>query len=369
MIRTRLKMWACGLALVLAVSGAIAAQKAQKVVVTRPLVTDVVVTQQDACQLRSHRHIEIRALSVGYIEAITVKEGQAVKKGEVLFKIFPALYKAKLEAELAEVQLAQIEFDNAKKLFDKKVISQDEVKLNEAKLARAQAKAKLAEAELSFTVVKAPFDGLVGRLGTQEGSLVSEKDALTTLSDNSVIWAYFHVPEARYLEYKVRQAQGKDPSRLELVDSRVDLVLADGSTFKHDAGAALTVENTFNNETGNITFRADFPNPDGLLRNGMTGSVAIRRTVKNALVIPQRATFEVIDRRYVYVVGKDDVARQREITVEHEVDETFVIKKGLDENDRIVLDGVQRVRDGQKLEYEFRKPEEAVGSPKTGREE
>jgi membrane fusion protein (multidrug efflux system) len=388
MMRTRLNVWAFGLALGLAVGGSVAAPKAQaqfspvepgvkqgtpdkeeppqKVVVTSPQVKDVVVTQHYPCQIRSRRHIVVRALLAGYLEAIPVREGQAVKKGDVLFKVVPILYKARLEAELAEVKLAQIELDNTKKLFNQKVVAQQEVALYEAKLAKAQAKAKLAEAELSFTTVRAPFDGLVGRLEQQEGSLVKEGDVLTTLSDNSVMWVYFNVPEARYLEYKIRQGKSKDHSRLELVDSRIELVLADDSTFNQDAGNVVTVESTFNNETGNIAFRADFPNPDRLLRHGQSGTVLIHRALKNVTVIPQRATFEVLDKRYVYVVGKDDVVHQREIVVQHEVDDIFVVKKGLDVTDKIVLEGGRQLRDGDKVEYVFRKPE--AGRPKIGRE-
>ena len=191
------------------------APERQKIVVTSPQAKDVVVTQQYVCQIRAQRHINVRALAAGYLEEITVKEGQAVKKGDVLFKVVPTLYKAKLDAELAEVQIAQLELNNTKKLFEQKVVSQQEVALYEAKLAKAQAKAKLAEAELNFTNVRAPFDGLVGRLQQQEGSLVKEGDILTTLSDNSVMWVYFNVPEARYLEYMADrdQDQGGDADR------------------------------------------------------------------------------------------------------------------------------------------------------------
>jgi membrane fusion protein (multidrug efflux system) len=341
----------------------------QKVVVTSPLATDVVVTQQYPGQIRARRHIEIRPLSTGYLEAVSVREGQAVKKGDVLFKVTSVLYKARLDAELAEVQLARLEFANARRLFDNKVISADEVKLAEAKLAKAQAKAKLAEAELDFTTIRAPFDGLLGRLRVQEGSLVKPEDSLTTLSDNSVMWVYFHVPEARYLEYYARQGKSKDHSRLEFVDSRIELKLADGSTFAQDAGSSVTVEGLFHSETGNISFRADFPNPDRLLRHGQTGTVLIRQTVKNAIVIPQRATFEILDRRYVYVVGKDDVVHPREIAVQHEVDDAFVVKKGLDVNDRIIVEGGQHVHEGEKVEHEFRKPEDVIGRPRIRRAE
>ena len=329
-----------------------------KIVVTSPKAKDVVVTQQYVCQIHSQRHIELKALQEGYLEQISLKEGQAVKEGDVMFKIGPVLYKAKLDAELAAVQLAQLEFNSTKRLFEDKVVSQNEVALFQAKLAKAQAKAKLAQAELNFTTVRAPFDGIIDRLHEQQGSLIKEGDILTTLSDNSVMWVYFNVPEARYLEYmagRLRSAISKE--------SQIELVLADGNKFPQ-VGKIGTIQAKFNNETGNIPFRADFPNPDRLLRHGQTGNVLIHRTLKNAIVIPQRATFEILDKRYVYVVGKDDVVHQREIVVQHEMDDIFVIKKGLDVNDKIVLEGVRQVHDGEKVEYEFRKPEEALANQK-----
>jgi membrane fusion protein (multidrug efflux system) len=340
----------------------------QKVVVTSPRVTDVVVTQQYASQIRAQRHIELRALTAGVLEAIPVREGQAVKKDDVLFKVRPALSKAKLDAEMAEVKLAQIELDNTTKLFKQNVVTTQEVALCQAKLERAQARAKVAETELDFATVRAPFDGLVGRLEQQEGSLVKEGDVvITSLTDNSVMWVYFHGSETRYLEYKARQGQVQDPSRLELADSRIELQLADDRIFKHDAGNVVTVESTFNNRTGSITFRADFPNPDRLLRHGQTGTVLIRRALKGVTVIPRRAAFEVLDRRFVYVVGKDNVVREREIVVQDEVDDLFVVGKGLDVSEKIVLEGGRQFRDGDKVEYEFRKQEPS--RPKGGREQ
>ncbi len=120
----------------------------------------------------------------------------------------------------------------------------------------------------------------------------------------------------------------------------------------------------FNNQNGNIAFRADFKNPDGLLRHGQTGTILIHRTLKNALVIPQRATFELLDKRYVWVVGEDDVAHQRLITIKHELEDIFVIDSGLDAGDKIVLEGVRQIEEGRKVEYEFRKPEEALKNQK-----
>jgi membrane fusion protein (multidrug efflux system) len=228
--------------------------------------------------------------------------------------------------------------------------------LFQAKLAKAQAKAKLAEAELNFTSVTAPFDGIVDRLHEQHGSLIKEGDILTTLSDNSVMWVYFNVPEARYLEYMCNDRQGNEQQSIELV-------LADGKKFP-ESGKIGAIEGKFNNETGNIPFRADFPNPTGLLRHGQTGTVLIHRTLKSALVIPQRTTFEILDKRYVFVVDKDDVVRQRCIVIQNELDDIFVVKSGLAASDKIVLEGVRQVHDGEKVECECRKAEEALAKLK-----
>jgi membrane fusion protein, multidrug efflux system len=335
-----------------------------KLVVTYPKAMDVIVTQQYVCQIRSHRHIKVRALQGGYLETIPVKEGQAVKHGQVMFKVIPTLYKAKLDAELAEAKLAELELNNTKRLLEQKVVSIQEVALYEAKLAKATARAELAKAELSFTEVKAAFDGIIDRQEEQHGSLIKEGDVLTTLSDNRLMWVYFNVPEARYLEYKSRQGKSSDSSQLELVDSRIELVLANGSKFNQTAGNVVTIEAKFNNENGNVAFRADFPNPDRLLRHGMTGTVLIHKALKNAIVIPQRATFEILDKRYVYVIDKDDVVRQREIGVQNELENIFVIKSGLGVDDKIVYEGIRQVHDGDKKEYELRPPEQVIAQQK-----
>lgn len=326
----------------------------RKVVGTSPEAKDVVITQPYVCQIHSQRHINVCALENGYLEKILVKEGQAVKKGDLMFKIVPVLYQAKLDAELAERDLAQLEFNYTKKLSEQKVVSTKEVALLQAKLAKAEAKANLARAELNFTNVVAPFDGIVDRLHEQLGSLIKEGDVLTTLSDNSLMWVYFNVPEADYLEYM---------SSHDRQDRQIELVLANGSKFQQ-TGKIGAIEAKFNNQTGTVPFRADFPNPDGLLRHGQTGTVLIHRMLKDAIVIPQRATFEILDKRYVYAVGRDHVVHQREIAIQNTMDDIFVIKKGLKVGDRIVLEGIREIRDGEKVDYEFRGPELVMASLK-----
>jgi membrane fusion protein, multidrug efflux system len=331
-------------------------QEQNKIIVTSPLAKDVITTQQFVCQIHSRRHIEVCALEDGYLKAIPIKEGQAVKEGDVLFEVVPVLYKARLDAELAERDLAQMELKYTVTLAGKNGVSQKEVKLYEAKLAKAQAKADLAQAELDFTKVTARFDGIVDRLHVFQGSLVKEGDVLTTLSDNSEMWVYFNLPERQYLEYMSRSAQDKQ-------DRKIELELANHEKFPQSC-IRVTVEAQFNNETGNIPFRADFKNPDGLLRHGQTGTILIHRTLKDAIVIPQRATFELLDKRYVWVVGEDHKAHQTLITIEHELEDIFVIKSGLHVGDKIVLEGVRQIEEGGEVEYEFRKPEEALTNQK-----
>ncbi|MCA9237124.1 MAG: efflux RND transporter periplasmic adaptor subunit [Planctomycetales bacterium] len=324
-----------------------------KILATSPVAEDVISTQQYVCQIHSRRHIEVRALEGGYLEAIPVHEGQIVEEGELMFKIIPTLYQAKLDAEAAEADLARIELANTKKLHERGGVSEREVALYEAKYAKAQAQLKLARAELNFANIRAPFPGIIDRLYEQQGSLIEEGDVLTTLSDNSVMWVYFNVPEARYLEYKA----GLDKDKANL---QVELKLANHETFPQP-GEISTIEADFNNETGNIKFRADFPNPDGLLRHGQTGTILIHRELKDAIVIPQRATFEILAKRYAYVIGDDGVVHQREIVIQTEMDDIFVIKEGLKAGEKIVLEGIRQVRDGDKVEYEFRDPVEVLG--------
>jgi membrane fusion protein (multidrug efflux system) len=344
-------------------------EEQRKIVVTSPEVNDVISTEQYVCQIHSRRHIELCAMESGYLQPISVQEGQTVKQGDLLFKIVPTLYQAKLDAEAAEAQLAQIEFDNTKKLFDSHVVSDQEVALAQAKLAKAQAQVQLARTELSFTEIKAPFDGIIDRLHEQQGSLIEEGDMLTSLSDNSVMWVYFNVPEARYLEYQAEMNQKDDeqayPDRdnAKNDDLSIELVLANGNTFDH-AGEINAIEADFNNETGNIAFRADFPNPDNLLRHGQTGNVLIHHVVHGAIVIPQRATFEILDKRYVFLVGEDNIVHQHEIKVRHEMEDIYVIEEGVKEGDKLVLEGVREVRDGAAVEYEFRAPEEVLSDLK-----
>lgn len=332
-----------------------------KILVTSPVKKSVISTQQYVCQIHSCQHIEVRALEGGYLDEIGVKEGQSVKKGGLMFKILPILYQARLETEAAEAKRIELEFNNAKGLSEKGIVSPQQLALKQAELTKAQAKVALARAELNFMDIKAPFDGIVDRQRHQLGSLIDEGAVLTTFSDNSLMWVYFNVPESRYLEYKADLDKRKDDD--DHADLQIELKLANGKVFPQP-GKIGAIEADFNNTTGNIAFRADFPNPDSLLRNGQTGTVLIHRSLQDVLVIPQRATYEILAKRYVYVVGDDNVVHQRDITIQSVQDDIFVIQDGLDEGDKIILEGIRQVRDGDKVEYEFVAPDEVLDNQK-----
>lgn len=326
-----------------------------RIVVTTPIQKNVTTTEQYVCQIHSCRHIDVRALETGYLEKIPVREGQDVKEGELMFTVIPTLYKARLDTDLAEAQQVQIEANNTQTLYEKRVVSQQEVALAQAKVAKAKARVDLAKAELNFASVRAPFNGIIDRLHEQQGSLVEEGDILTTLSDNSLMWVYFNVPEARYLEYMANMKENRD--------LRVELKLANGSMFEH-LGKIGAIEADFNNSTGNIPFRADFPNPDRLLRHGQTGTVMLSRINPGAIVIPQRAVFEILAKRYVFVVDDANIVHQREIVVLDELDDIYTIKEGLNVNEKIILEGIRQVRDGEEVEYEIAKAEDVLGNLK-----
>lgn len=325
-----------------------------KIVVTSPIAMDITLTQQYVCQVHSRRHIDVCALESGYLKEILVNEGQTVQKGQSLFRILPTLYEARLDADMAEARLAQVEYDNNENLVSQNIVSPQELKLAKAKLAKALATVKLARAEMNFADIKAPFDGIVDRLHEQEGSLIEEGAMLTTMSDNSIMWVYFNVPEARYLAYQAAITSGQDQDNL-----KIQLRLANHQIFDQ-AGKIGAIEADFNNETGNIAFRADFENPNRLLRHGQTGTVLINQVEKDAVVIPQRATFEILAKKYAYVIDADKVVHQREIVIQNEKDDIFIIADGLKPGENIVLEGILQVRDGEKIEFEYESPESVM---------
>ena len=326
-------------------------EEVTKFLVTSPLQKDTTITKDYVAQIHSIQHIEMRALERGYLQKIFVDEGQYVQKGQMMFQIMPMLYQAELKKSQAEAKFVNIEYQNTKKLADNNVVSPNELALAQAKLDKAQAEVSLAQTHLQFTAIKAPFSGIMDHFQARLGSLVDEGDLLTTLSDNSKMWVYYNVPEAEYLSYKAHAQTGNN--------MHVKLRMANNEVFD-ETGVVQTIEADFNNETGNIAFRATFPNPKGLLRNGETGSVMMTVPLKHALIVPQKATFEVLEKKFVYVVDKKNVVHQTEVVVASEMPDLYIISSGLKVDDKIMLEGIRKVKDGDKISFKYQEPKSVI---------
>lgn len=322
-----------------------------KFLVTSPLRQDMEIAREYVAQIHAIQHIELRAIEKGYLQGIFVDEGQLVKEGEKMFQIMPVIYQAEQQKAAAEAEFAQIEYRNTKILADGQVVSPNELALAKAQADKAAAELSLAKAHRTLTEIRAPFEGIMGRFHVRQGSLLDEGELLTTMSDNRTVWVYFNVSEAEYLDYKSR-AQGDSAPQ-------VTLVMANGQIFENP-GKVETIEADFNNETGNIAFRATFANPNGLLRHGETGKVRMAVPMAKALVIPQKATFEILDKRYVFVVDEHNTVHSREISVAEELPHLFIVADGLHEKEKILLEGLRKVREGHEIEPEYQKPAEVL---------
>jgi membrane fusion protein, multidrug efflux system len=319
-----------------------------KFTVTTAMVIDTAFTKEYVSQIKSVRNIEIRTQEKGFLQNIYVDEGQTVAAGQLLFKIASKLYEADLMKAQAEAKSAEIELNQTATLSDKNVVSKSEKQIAQAKYDMAKAEVAMAKLHLSFTEIRAPFAGTIDRIPKKLGSLIEEGELLTSLSDNSKVFAYYNVSEPEYLEYQTN-VKGR-------ANATVKLLLANGETLKYN-GRVEVIESEFDSETGNVAFRAIFPNPDKLLKNGETGKVLMQVPVKKALIIPQKSTYEIQDKKYVFVVDKNNVVKSREITINGAMPDLYVIKSGISATDKILLEGVQKAKDDEKIKYEFQKPE------------
>jgi membrane fusion protein, multidrug efflux system len=326
-------------------------EEAAKLPVTTPILMDTTLTKDYIAEIQSFQNIEVRARVKGYLETIKVDEGQRIEAGQMMFTIRSREYEAELAKCQAKVNTMELEMQNVRTLAEKNIVSQTELALSVAKLNEAKAEQGIAEAELTFTKIAAPFGGVVDRLKFKVGSLIDEGTLLTSLSNNRYVYAYFNVSEREYLDFK---AKGKDKEK-----TSISLMLANGQPHKYK-GTIETIEGEFDKNTGSIAFRAKFPNPDLLLKHGETGKVQLPVVLSNALVIPQKATFELLDKVYVFVVDKDNVVKSRNIIVKQKLSNLYVIESGLALTDKILLEGVQTVKENDKIDVELVPAKEVI---------
>jgi membrane fusion protein (multidrug efflux system) len=323
--------------------------------VTTPEVTNTSVSKDYVANIRSQKNIEIRAQQEGILQDIYVDEGQTVRAGQPLFRIAMVGAQQEVEKSLAETQQASIDLQNTSRLASNNIVSKNARKMARAKLNAAMADYRLAQIRKRLSLIRAPFSGIIGRIPNKMGSLIQAGDLLSSLSDNSNMYVYFNVSEPEYLDY---QQHAAERNRLPLT-----LILANGTSFGAK-GYFQNVEGEFDNSTGNISFRAKFPNVHNLLRNGETGTLRMNIPVRNALIIPQQATYEVQDQKYVFVVDARGYVHARPIKIAFEEQNVYVISQGLSRNDRFLLDGVDKVNDGDRITCKYKSSAAAIQSVK-----
>lgn len=307
-----------------------------------------------AATIKGKTDVEVRPLVSGFITKVCVDEGDFVRKGQTLFTLDQVQYQAAVDQAAAAVNSARTAVEtsrltaaNKQKLFDKNIISEYENQLaknqlaqSEASLAQANAALTNAKKNLSYTVVTAPSDGFVGSIPNREGSLASPSmvQPLTTVSDNSDIYAYFSLNEKDILEMTDGGKKSLNQAIAEM--PAVQLMLSDGTVYP-ETGQVATVSGVINNTTGSANVRARFKNLNGMLRSGSTGQILVPVHMDSVILIPQKAAFEVQDRKFVYTVNDSSKTVTTPITVAPQNDgQSYIVTSGLDKGQRVVVEGV-----------------------------
>ncbi|MET3026990.1 efflux RND transporter periplasmic adaptor subunit [Flavobacterium sp. UW10123] len=321
--------------------------------------------------IQGQQNIEIRPRVEGYIDKIFVDEGAVVKAGQPLFKISAPEYEQQVRTATASIKSAQAEVSSAKlavnkvkPLVEKGIISKYDLESAQytyesamASLAQANAALVNAKVNLGYTTVTSPVNGVVGSIPFRLGSLVSSNTAepLTTVSSIGNVYAYFAMNEKVLLNF-TKDAGGSLNQKIKSMPA-VSLLLSDGSTYDQK-GKIETVNGLINTETGTVNFRARFPNPKGIIRSGSSTTVQIPNEVKDAIIIPQSATFELQDKMFAVVLGKDKKTRNANITVlDNSAGNYYVVTSGLNPGDEIVLEGVASLKEGTEIKAQNQSPE------------
>ncbi|TSD64189.1 efflux RND transporter periplasmic adaptor subunit [Inquilinus sp. KBS0705] len=312
--------------------------------------------------IQGQQNIEIRPKVDGYVEKIFVDEGSIVTKGQLLFKISAPQYEqevrtaeAGIRTAEADLALAKMQVNKVKPLVQKDIISKYELESAEyaqqsKAAALAQAKASLANARvnLGYTTITSPVNGVIGALPYKLGSLVSGSttEPLTTVYNTANVYAYFALNEKQLLNFS-RDSTGNTSLKAKISKlPNVSLILADGTVYEH-TGRVETVNGLINTATGAANVRAGFINPRGLIRSGSSASVRIPKVVKGAILVPQAATYELQDKRFVYVVDSQNKIKNIAIKVmDNTAGQFYVVTEGLKAGDKIILESSGNLQDG-----------------------
>ena len=325
--------------------------------------TSATTYQEFSASLEGKTNVEIRPQVSGYLDKIYVEEGAYVTAGQPLFKINDRPYdeqvnnaQANVLAARANLEKADIEVKRLQPLVDNKVISDVQLQAAQAGYEAARAAVKQAEAagnnagiNLGYTLIKAPVSGYIGRIPFKTGSLVGkgETQALTVVSDIKEVYAYFSMSEKDFLTF-TSQSNGKTIVEKIHGMPAVELQLADKNVYPAKGRVEL-MEGQFDKAMGTISFRAVFPNAEGILRTGSTGKILIPQSSGSTLAVPQQSTYELQDKIYVYILGDSNKVISQPINVSGQTTSYYLVNKGLQPGQKIVFAGMDRLRDGVEI--------------------
>jgi membrane fusion protein, multidrug efflux system len=300
--------------------------------------------------LKGQEDIDIKPRVDGFIEAVYIDEGSIVKKGQALFKINSPSSIQNLENAQANYNTAKLNVERMRPLAEKGIISNVNIKTYENAYASAEASLNQAKATIGWTTVTSPVNGIVGSVPYRLGSLVTSSSVLTTVANTTNVIANFSLNEKELIDFMRSWDGNTQQEKIKNMPS-VKLLLADGSEYE-EPGRIETISGVVDAVTGSVNFRAAFPNPHGLLRSGTSGKIVIAKTLKNVLVVPQKATFSQQDKVLVYKVQGDSVL-QKVVTVKSTADGlNFAVLNGLEAGDKIVTDGIATLKNGAKIKQQ-----------------
>ncbi len=310
---------------------------------------DATVYQEYTANLEGRQNVEIRAKVNGFIQKIYVDEGQQVRKGQLLFKIETNTLNQDAAAAKANVNAAQVEVDRLKPLVDRNIISPVQLETAKAKLAQAKSAYGSVAANIGYGTIVSPVDGFIGSLPFKEGALVgtTTTEPLTTVSDTRVMRAYFSLNEKQMIDFAKTFKGESLAAKLKNVP-QVSLLLADNSEYDVK-GKIETVNGQADPETGTTQFRAEFANPQAILRSGGTGIVRIPVEVKSAILVPQNAVLDMQGKQMVYVVGEGNKVKSKIITTNGVSGLNFIVVGGLEEGETIVIEGASKMKDDMQI--------------------
>ena len=310
---------------------------------------DAVVYQEFTANLEGQQNVEIRPKVTGFIQKIYVDEGQVVRKGQLLFKLETQTLNQDASAAKAMIQAAQVEVDRLKPLVDRKIISNVQLETAKAKLAQAKSAYGSIASNIGFGTIVSPVNGVIGSLPFREGSLVSSTSEmpLTTVSDTKMIRAYFSMNEKQLLIFNKTFKGATTAEKLKSVPE-VSLLLVDNSEYDQK-GKIVTVNGLVNPTTGTTQFRAEFKNPEGLLRSGNSGIIRLPIVQKDVVVVPQNAVFEVQGKQMIFVVGEGNKVQSKIITTNGTSDLNFIITDGLSDGDVVVIEGASKLKNDTEI--------------------